>query len=308
MTTTVTAPTIELTDALALRAPTAEVLHWDLTGPAPAERIDMVIAPYMAPAADLAPVAESDVDVLHLQSIGYDGVAAVAGASTTICNAAGAHEEATAELALALILASRRGLPGFLQAQNEERWEQRFTLGLRGQRAVVVGAGGIGTAVTRMLTAFGVQVIRVGRSSRTDAAGDVVERAGLEGLLPEADVLVLAVPLDDSTRGLVDAAFLAALPDSALVVNVARGPVVVTEALIAELRTGRLHAALDVTDPEPLPAGHPLWTCPNTLIAPHVGGRVSTMQADLVDLLSRQIHRLESGETLLNVVAGAPRS
>ncbi len=144
--------------------------------------------------------------------------------------------------------------------------------------------------------------------ARTARPGDGVHGlAELPGLLPTADVVVLAVPLDDSTRGLVDAAFLARLPDGALLVNVARGPVVDTEALLAELRSGRLTAALDVTDPEPLPPDHPLWRQPRCLISPHVGGDTSAFLPRAYRLLAEQLRRFAAGQPLLNVVAGAPR-
>ena len=305
MTILITVPTTELLDALTAVLPDTNIRLWDVTGQAPAGHISMVVAPYMIPAANLAPLAGIDVDVLQLQSIGYDGVAAVVGADVVICNAAGAHEEATAELALALVLASRRGIPNFVRAQDRSSWEQQFTIGVRGQRATIIGAGGIGTATARRLEACGVSVTRVGRSARTDDFGSIASITDLPRLLPQTDIVVLAVPLDDSTVGLVDADFLAALPDNALIVNVARGPVVDTEALMVELESGRLWAALDVVDPEPLPSAHPLWSNPHAVIVPHVGGRVSTMHADLSDLIGRQIAALFRDEKVVNVVAGA---
>ncbi len=298
----VTAPTPRALDALRERTTGIDTVLWDFTTPPPADRIDMAIAPYMAPAASLAPVADANVGVLHLLSIGFDGVRDAVGADILICNAAGAHEEATAELALAMILASRRGIPGFVRAQDCARWEQRFSIGLRGQRALVIGAGGVGTALTQRLLACGVHVERVGRSARRDELGRVIASAEMREHLPTSDIVVLAVPLTAETKGLVDAEFLAALPDDALIVNVARGPVVDTAALTAQLDTGRLFAALDVVDPEPLPADHPLWSQHRALIIPHVGGRVDTMHDALDDLLADQVERLRGGQQLRNVL------
>jgi phosphoglycerate dehydrogenase-like enzyme len=142
--------------------------------------------------------------------------------------------------------------------------------------------------------------VRVARS-----AGDGVHAiADLPDLLPAADVVILVVPLTAQTRGLVDAAFLARMKDDALLVNLARGPVVVTDDLVEELHRGRLHAAVDVVDPEPLPAHHPMWQVPNVLISPHVGGASSAMWPRAHRLVREQLHRFAAGEPLANVVTG----
>jgi hypothetical protein len=197
-------------------------------------------------------------------------------------NAATVHETSTAELAVTLALASQRGIPEFVRAGDEGRWDLREFPSLADRRVLLVGYGGVAKAVEARLAGFEVQLTRLARSAREEQnlAGDTVEVRGFEDLhecLADAEVVILAVPLTDGTRGLVDAAALAAMPDDALLVNVARGPVVDTDALVAELQAGRLRAALDVTDPEPLPEDHPLWKCPNTLITPHVGGDSSAM-------------------------------
>jgi phosphoglycerate dehydrogenase-like enzyme len=303
----VTVPTEHLRAALHAPETGVDIHVWDMTGAAPVDRIDMAVGPYMAPPATYDVLTGIDVGVLQLQSIGYDGVAERIGSDIALCNAAGAHEPATAELAVALILASRRSIPNFVEAQVRGEWAQAFSVGLRGQRVLVVGAGGIASEVTRRLIPFGVTVTRIGQSARVDDLGIVESVEELPLLLPNADVVVLAVPLSESTNGMVDEAFLAALPDNALVVNVARGPVVRTDALIAELLSGRLFAALDVTDPEPLPAGHPLWSAPNLLISPHVGGRVSTMIGDIEGLLRSQIQSLRDNGELANLTGAPPK-
>jgi phosphoglycerate dehydrogenase-like enzyme len=163
---------------------------------------------------------------------------------------------------------------------------------------LIVGGGSIGTAIARRLAPFEVPVTLVARRGRPG----VYAVSELPSLLPAADVVVLSVPLTEETTGMVDARFLAALPDGALVVNAARGPVVDTPALTAELATGRIGAALDVTDPEPLPADHPLWTMPNVLMTPHVAGSVRGLLPRAYRLVGEQVRRYVAGEPLVNVV------
>jgi phosphoglycerate dehydrogenase-like enzyme len=159
----------------------------------------------------------------------------------------------------------------------------------------------VGAAVEARLAGFECTVLRVARRPREGVA----PMSGLAELLPRADVVVLTVPMTDETVGLVDASFLAAMRDGALLVNVARGPVVVTDALLAELETGRLLAALDVTDPEPLPPAHPLWAAPGLLLSPHVGGNTSAFLPRARRLVAEQVRRYTLGEPLLNIIDGA---
>jgi phosphoglycerate dehydrogenase-like enzyme len=163
---------------------------------------------------------------------------------------------------------------------------------------VVLGAGDIARRVAAALRVFDASVTLVARTARAD----VRTLADLPGLLPATRVVVVALPLTDQTRGLVDAAFLAALPAGAVVVNVARGAIVDTGALLAELERRRLSAFLDVTDPEPLPPDHPLWAAPNVLITPHVGGGTSGWQRRGYRLVREQLRRYAAGEALLNVI------
>jgi len=223
-----------------------------------------------------------------------------------LCNARGVHDPSTAELALTLALASLRRVPEFVRAQDTERWEPGIHPALADRTVLIVGYGSIGSAIEDRLVPFEVEAVhRVARSARTASRGPVHALADLPRLLPEADVVFLVTPLTDATRGLVDADFLARMKDGALLVNVARGAVVDTRALLAELESGRLRAALDVTDPEPLPAGHPLWRAPGTLITPHVGGPTSAFLPRAVRLLRAQLRRFAAGETVDHVVAVA---
>ncbi|MFJ1680303.1 2-hydroxyacid dehydrogenase [Streptomyces sp. NPDC088251] len=220
-----------------------------------------------------------------------------------LCNAKGVHEASTAELALALILASLRGFPGFVHGQDKEEWRSGFYPALADKSVLIVGYGSIGAAIEDRLAPFEcARVARIARSARTTARGPVHTLDDLPALLPEADVVVLSTPLNPSTQGLVGAEFLAAMPDGALLVNVARGGVVDTESLLLALESGRLRAALDVTDPEPLPAGHPLWHAPNVLITPHVGGSTSAFLPRAKRLVAGQLSRFAAGEPVRNVV------
>ncbi|MEU6304159.1 2-hydroxyacid dehydrogenase [Streptomyces chartreusis] len=220
-----------------------------------------------------------------------------------LCNARGVHEASTAELTLTLILASLRGVPDFVRAQDRGEWLGGFRPALADKNVLIVGYGSIGAAIEDRLTPFEVaRVARVARSQRTTARGEVHPLTELPALLPEADVVILSTPLTETTRHLVDAGFLARMKDGALLVNVARGGVVDTKALLAELETGRITAALDVTDPEPLPREHPLWRAPGLLISPHVGGPTSAFLPRAKRLLVDQLTRYVNREPLRNVI------
>jgi phosphoglycerate dehydrogenase-like enzyme len=215
-----------------------------------------------------------------------------------LCNARGAHTPSTAEWVVAATLATLRGIPAFVREQDTGRWSPATHSSLVGARVLIVGAGDIGRTIGRMLTGFDVELTYVARTAREG----VSSTAELPQLLPNADVVVVVVPVTLETTGLVDAGFLAAMKDGALLVNAARGVVVDTAALLAELGNGRLRAALDVTDPEPLPAGHPLWSAPGLLLTPHVAGNVPQANARAEAAVTEQIGRILAGEPLANVV------
>jgi phosphoglycerate dehydrogenase-like enzyme len=215
-----------------------------------------------------------------------------------LCNARGAHTPATAEWAVAAMLAAQRGIPFFVREQAAGRWTSTVERSLVGRSVLVVGAGDIGRAIGRMLEGFDARLTYVARTAR-DGVHAMTE---LPRLLPEADVVVLVVPVTPETTGMVDASFLAAMRDGALLVNAARGVVVDTDALLAELAAGRLRAALDVTDPEPLPPGHSLWSAPNLLLTPHVAGAVPEANDRAAATLADQLRRVLAGRPLANVV------
>ncbi|WP_369034867.1 MULTISPECIES: 2-hydroxyacid dehydrogenase [Streptomyces] len=266
------------------------------------------VVPYMKPVeVCVRPLPEmSGVQVVQTLSAGVDNIQPGLGQlhpGVRLCNARGVHEASTGELTLALILASLRGIPDFVRAQAKGEWLGGFRPALADKSVLIVGYGSIGAAIEDRLAPFELaRVARVARSERTTARGPVHPLTELPALLPEADIVILATPLTDQTRGLVNGDFLARMKDGALLVNVARGPVVDTKALLAELESGRLTAALDVTDPEPLPPGHPLWQAPGVLISPHVGGPTSAFRPRAERLLVDQLSRFMNREPLRNVI------
>lgn len=237
-----------------------------------------------------------DLEVCQLPTAGFEHALAHLPGGVTLCNAAGVHDASTAELAVGLILARLRRIDGMARAMPTGEFIHDRYDALADKRVVIVGAGGIGLALARRLEGFESEVVLVGRTARPG----VRARADLDELVREADVVVLAVPLDDSTRGMVDAAFLARMRDGALLVNVARGAIVDTDAMLAETR--RLSFALDVTDPEPLPPEHPLWRAPGVLISPHVGGNTTAFLPRVGRLVREQLQLWESGAGLRNVI------
>ncbi|MFF0472962.1 2-hydroxyacid dehydrogenase [Streptomyces sp. NPDC004284] len=250
--------------------------------------------------------AMTSLRVVQTLSAGIDHVTPGIGSlrpGVALCNAKGVHEASTAELTLALILASLRGIPGFVRGQDAEEWRAGFYPALADKSVLIVGYGSIGAAIEGRLAPFEcARVARVARSARTTERGPVHALADLPALLPEADVVVLSTPLTPETTHLADAGFLGRMKDGALLVNVARGPVVDTTALLKEVESGRITAALDVTDPEPLPAGHPLWHAPGVLISPHVGGSTSAFMPRAKRLIAGQLRRFAAGEEPANVL------
>lgn len=287
-----------------------DFVEWEMQSAASRDRFDIVVPPYMYGTSPLAQLSGVDVRLVQWQSIGIDGVADALPVDVPFANAATVHETSTAELAIALTLAAQRGIPQFVRDAASGTWRNESLTSLADRSVLLVGYGGVTQAIEARLAGFEVSLTRVARTARQagNLAGAAVPVHGIDelpALLAEAEVVIVAVPLTDDTRGLFDADALAAMPDGALLVNVARGPVVDTDALVAELQSGRLRAAVDVTDPEPLPADHPLWSCENALISPHVGGASSAMVPRMARLIRRQIAHLQSGEHPENIVLGS---
>jgi phosphoglycerate dehydrogenase-like enzyme len=298
----VSLPGTRLAGALGDLPPRVAPLRWDLTGPAPAERIDLVVLPYVPGSAHLRLLAGVTTRLVQAQYLGYDGVAEALPPGHVYANARGVHETSTAELAMALLLAAQRGIGDFVRAAGVRVLEPSWYPSLADRRVLVLGQGGVGRAIEERLAPFEVEVVRVARTARDDERGRVHGLADLPALLPSCEAVVVAVPLTEDTVHLVDAGLLARLPDGAVVVNVARGRVADTEAILREARGGRLRFALDVTDPEPLPVDHELLTLPNVLISPHAGGMSTAMLPRVARLVRRQIELLLDGAGPVNVV------
>jgi phosphoglycerate dehydrogenase-like enzyme len=294
--TTICVPDDEAVELIGPLPDGLDVVTWSGSGPAPPGVEFWVPSFEFGRAAAISRLP--DLRVVQLVSAGVDGWIEHMPAGTLLCDARGVHGGSTAEWVLTAILSVLREFPRFLRATGERRWQPAVTDEMAGKRVVVVGAGDLGENVARRVRAFDAEPVLVARTGRHG----VHAVADLPALLPTADVVVLVVPLTDQTRGLVDEAFLAAMADGALLVNAARGAVVVTDALIAQLRSGRLRAALDVVAPEPPPPDHPIWDAPNLLLTPHVGGAVRGFPARVYGLVREQVERYAAGAPLLNVV------
>ncbi|MDN3358876.1 2-hydroxyacid dehydrogenase [Actinomadura sp. DC4] len=266
----------------------------------PAE-VAFYVPPFVATPRSRDILAEmTNLQVVQLQVAGVDTFLPHIADGVVLCNARGVHDASTAEWVVGGIIAAQREFPGFAGAQREGRWDWHMTDALTDRTVMIIGYGSVGAAIERRLLPFETRVIRVARTAR-----DGVQPVGaLPDLLPEADVVVLIVPSTAETTGMAGKAFLSRMKDGALLVNAARGTVVDTGALLAELAGGRLRAVLDVTDPEPLPAGHPLWTAPGVFITPHVGGSTPASRRRAVALVREQAGRFVAGEPLHNVIKG----
>lgn len=305
----VTLPDTDWADDLGSRLDGWTTAVWDVDSlphealGADLDRVRAVVLPYMSPPGALEQLAElPGLSLVQTLTTGYDGLPERVPENLTLATAAGIHDASTAELAVGLVLASLRGIDDAVRDGEQGRWRHRQRPSLADRRVLVVGVGGVGAAVADRLAPFEVELTRVASRARDDERGHVHGADELPGLLRLVDVVILVTPLSPSTRGMVDAGFLAAMADGALLVNVGRGPVVDTDALLAELLRGRLRAALDVVDPEPLPPGHPLWGAPGLLLVPHLGGDTTAMRPRALALLTDQLTRLASGDELRNVV------
>ena len=298
MTLTIALPDSDMRDRLAPAVPAdVDLIVWR-PDDAPLDRIiDLLVLPYTVSYESIGALGDR-VRHIQSQSLGYDGAAERVPAGVTFSNAVGVHEAPTAEMAMTLILASQRGWPAVGRNQDSQKWDRPMWPGLIGRRVLLIGVGGIGREFEKRIAGFDAELTRVARTARDDVHG--IDE--LATLLPSADIVVLAIPLNDDTRGLVDDAFLEQLPTGALVVNVSRGPIVDTDALVTRVASGAVRCALDVVDPEPLPSGHPLWSLPGSLISPHLGGAVQSMNTRVDPLVIEQIERLSRGERPNNVV------
>ena len=278
-----------------------QIIEWDMSGPAPVRTIDIVVTPVNS-VTRLVNLAGVKTRLVQSLSLGFEGVAGALPPGHVFSNASTVHETSTAELTLALMLASQRKIPEFVRQASSGELTPRFSTSLADRQVLVIGYGGVGRAIESRLKPFEVSIVRVARTARTSDAGQIFAVDALNELLPTADIVVIAVPLTENTTHLVNHNFLSCMPDRSLLVNVSRGKVVDTTALLAHAINGRLRFALDVVDPEPLPRDHPLLALDNVLITPHVGGASSAMMPRMAQLLNTQIERMMQGQPPVNVV------
>ncbi len=285
-----------------------DVTVWDGTGdlPADAGEVEALVMPYLS--GDRVEEVLSKLPRLRfLQTLtaGTDSLRGKVPDGVQVANARGLHDTATSEIAVTLALAGRNNLREYADQRAAGVWSvvgQRP--GLADARVLLVGYGSIGKAVLARLTPFECDVTVVARTARTEDGRQVHGFEELPELAAAADVVVLVVPLTDDTRGMVGPDVLARLPDGALVVNVGRGALVDTDALVAQLQSGRIGAALDVVDPEPLPEGHPLWSAPGLVLTPHVGGHARAFEPRARSYVAGVLARLAAGDPPLNLVDG----
>jgi len=292
-------PEVAISEAIE-HAARVDVVLWPDGQPAPVsiEDVQLLVPPRRLAAMTTDELALMPrLEVIQLLTAGSDPWLGLAPQTVTLCSGQGIHGSSTAELAVAAVLHQIRDLARYERQQADRRWQPGERHSIAGSNVAVLGAGDIGGRVADVLTILGARVVVVSRTAREG----ILSPDEFRPLIAEQNVVVVATPLTAQTRGMVGKEFLAALPDQAVVVNVARGPIVDTNALLAELHSGRLSAALHVTDPEPL-AGHPLWTAPNLLLTPHVGGGSMGWQQRAGALVQRQIGHLLRAEPLENVV------
>jgi phosphoglycerate dehydrogenase-like enzyme len=281
--------------------PGVECDVYDGTGPVPEGIGDVEVwIPPLITVPDVAGTlaAMTSLRLLQTVSAGVEPYRPYLREGVVLCNARGVHDAGTAEWVVGAMIAVLREFPGFVDAQRQGEWAYHHTDVLADSTVLIVGYGSIGAALERRLDGFEVEVVRVARSAREG----VHALDELPDLLPRADAVVLLVPATRETAGMADAAFLARMKDGAVLVNAARGAVVDTDALVEELKTGRLRAALDVTAPEPLPEGHALWSLPGVLITPHIAGSTPASGRRTLRLMRSQLLRYLSGEQLNNVI------
>lgn len=261
--------------------------------------------------------------VLSLMA-GTEWIPGAVGPHVTICNAHGARNIATAEWTLTATLAMLKYFPLYTEFQQAGKWKRRFEIPahyaavtgdarplyppvmleeLTGKKVLLVGYGAIGKEIERMLEPFSVDLVRVARSARETPRVHAVTE--LDTLLPWAEIVILILPSTAESRGLIDGRRLALMQRGTLLVNAARGPIVDTDALVEALQAGRVRAAVDVTEPEPLPEGHPLWSCPNLLITPHIGGSSPQFAPRAMRTAGDELRRYMRGEPMHNVVQAA---
>lgn len=272
-------------------------------------RVEVLVPPYRSRRVLDALPGMSALRLVQALESGVEWLLPHVPAGIPVCNSRGAHDAAVAEWVLGAVLAMQRKLPEHLDAQRQALWRDVVRHGewqppnacdLEGSTVLIVGHGSIGAAVERRLDPFGVDVLRVARRERPE----VQPASELPSLIPHADVIIVLAPLNTDTEGLIGVEEIGAMKPGALLVNAGRGRLVDQEALTEALYEERIRAALDVTDPEPLPAGDRLWSAPNLLLTPHMAGDTPRRFRRSWQFVGEQVERLRNDRPLENVVQG----
>lgn len=268
------------------------------------EKIQFYVPPYMVGPRALEPISSmSSLQVIQSPNAGVDDILKILPPGVTLCNAKGVHDASTSELAIGLAISARRGFPTFMANQSQGKWVHERHNALADSRVGIVGMGNIGSLIARQLEAFSVEVIGFSRSGKDGNK----TMSDFDQLLPTLDVVILILPLSNESHHLMNRSRINSMKPGATLVNMARGAIIETSALVDALNRGHITAGIDVTEPEPLPEEHPLWSAPNLIITPHVGGDSSAFNPRVRALIESQVERFATGQPLINVVAGPAR-
>jgi phosphoglycerate dehydrogenase-like enzyme len=281
----------------------AGMTHLDTDGFVPSaaqlDEIEFYVPSYMGGLKTIEIIPKmKNLKVVHYNQAGYEDILPHIPQGVTLCNGSGLHDVSTSELAIGLAISARRGFAEFMDNQKKGVWHRTRKPALADSHVGIVGYGHIGKRIASLLEMFETKVTAFTRSG-SDGSVKISE---FDDYLPKLDVIILILPLTAESKNFMNAARLKKMKDGSTLVNVARGAIVDTDALVAELNSGRITAGLDVTDPEPLPAGHPLWSAPNVIISPHVGGDSGAFEPRARKLVQAQLSRIAKNEPLVNQI------
>jgi phosphoglycerate dehydrogenase-like enzyme len=265
------------------------------------EDIEFYAPSYMGGVKTFEVIAKmKNLKTVHYSQAGYEDILPHIPSHVILCNASGLHDVSTSELAVGLTIASRRGFAEFMDNQKNGIWQRQRKPALADSHVGIIGYGNIGKRIASLLEMFETKVTPFSRSG----ADGAVKISEFDKYLPDLDVIILILPLTKESKNFINADRIKKMKDGATLINLARGAIVDTDALVAELNTGRITAGLDVTDPEPLPKGHPLWSAPNLIITPHVGGDSAAFDPRARKMVQEQLTRLAEKKPLLNQITG----
>ena len=284
----------------------AGMTHLDSDGFIPAasqfDAIEFYVPSYMGGLKTIEIIPRmKNLKVVHYNQAGYEDILPHIPQGVSLCNGTGIHDVSTSELAIGLTIAARRGFAEFMDNQKQGIWKRTTKPALADSHVGIIGYGHIGKRIATLLEMFETKVTAFTRSGSDGS----IKIAEFDQYLPKLDVIILILPLTAESKNFMNAERIKKMKDGATLVNVARGAIIDTDALVAELHTGRITAGLDVTDPEPLPEGHPLWSAPNVIISPHVGGDSGAFQPRARTMVSQQLQLLSENKPLLNQIIAA---